>query len=89
MTPTELVALIAGTADKLRASGVRRLEFDPTGRCVVELAPIDPEPIRRGPVTEHEEPFDPFEDPATFGRRDGRVPGFTQLQQRRDDHEHD
>lgn len=74
----EAIAAIVGNAERLRAAGVTRVRF---GDLEFDLAPPDvTEAIderieqRFGPVgVEHVGPLD---DPATFGRRDGKVPGY-------------
>lgn len=80
MSPAELLSLIAERAAELRKAGVRVLELP---ELKLELLPYEGEPVASasGPdrgVTEMtlvDEP-DPFDDAVTFGRRDGKVPGY-------------
>lgn len=78
MTPADWLQLIAERAKELRAAGVRKLEMP---ELRLELDAWEPEPMAardsdkdRTVVIEGDS--DPFNDPATFGRRDGSLPGF-------------
>jgi hypothetical protein len=77
MTPPEWLALIAERAKELRAAGVRKVSMP---ELRLELDPYEPEPERS--VTTEDQTIDiagdsdPFNDPTTFGRRDGKLPGY-------------
>ena len=75
---------IAEKAKALRAAGVRKLVID---GLTLELDPPDspelaPDKATYSSLTDLPD-ADPLNDPATFGRRDGSVPGFDKT--RRDD----
>jgi hypothetical protein len=80
-TPAELLDLLVTRANALRASGVRRVELEGLS---FDLAAPEPDPSESG--ADEADGSDPLYDPATFGRRDGKVPGF-QRQTRDEEYE--
>lgn len=61
-------------AESLRAAGVVRFEVN---GCKVWLDGPAPTPTEAKPTPDHDEEYaDPLDDPATFGLRGGRVPGY-------------
>lgn len=76
LTPAQMLTLIAERATELRAVGVRRVELP---GLVLELAPgeaAEPSSAAIVPPLELVEDPDPLNDPVTFARRDGSIPGF-------------
>jgi hypothetical protein len=73
--PAEWLDLVARNAERLRKAGVTKLELD---GCKVELSPYVSEEIVKRALEQEDEP-NVWGDPATFGLRDGRVPGFSKL----------
>jgi hypothetical protein len=73
---------IAEAARALRAAGVLRLEVDglklelaaPEATPTASESHIDALPY--SPLPDLSDEVDALNDPATFGRRDGKVPGF-------------
>lgn len=68
-------------APRLRKAGVRTFTVDlKTGAITAELVPHEEAPSRtRNTDEDAEMPRDPFEDPALYGRIDGKAPGFELL----------
>ena len=77
LAPAEWIDLIARNAVRLRDAGVVRLSLE---GVELELSPaaVKEEEEERGGV-EDIDAGDPLQDPATYGRRDGRLPGFERL----------
>lgn len=68
-------------APRLRKAGVKTFTVDmKTGAVTAELAPHEEASIRtRNVDDEADMPVDAMEDPALYGRRDGRLPGFEMI----------
>ena len=79
-----LLQLLIDKARALRAAGVTHVELE---GLAFDLAPAELEMAEVVPEERLEE-LDPLNDPATYGRLDGRVPGFPR-QPRDDDQEFD
>lgn len=88
MTAAELIDLLIAKGPALRATGIKRLGFegfdiefaDSTGEQSPALA-SKPEPTTYSDLPDL---TDPLDDPATFGRRDGSVPGFKRTSREED-----
>lgn len=80
-----LLDLVAAKARELRSAGVRQLELPNLIRIELDAPDAGPLVEARGVVEMNvagdEDLSDPLNDPATFGRRDGKLPGF-QLRKR-------
>jgi hypothetical protein len=70
--PSEWIRLLVENAAKLRDAGVRCVKLE---GCEVSFAEPEAKPLQIETEPDISEE-DPLNDPATFGRRDGRVPGF-------------
>lgn len=77
MSPPALLDALIERADRLRAAGVRRVELD---GLAFDLDP--PEPLAAGDAAD-EGGEGAWNDPAQYGSRDGFVPGFPRLRERR------
>lgn len=73
-TPEEWLDLIEKRASRLRAAGVTHVELE--GFKVDLAAPEPPEIVIANAEPPAPDYSDPLDDPATYGRRDGSVPGF-------------
>jgi len=70
--PAEWIELLASNAQRLREAGVKSLRV---GEMEVAFAPYVPE-IDLGDSAEDSDVLDPLDDPWTYARPGGRVPGF-------------
>lgn len=72
----EMLDALLERAARLRSAGVRRVELD---GMAFDLDPLEGPAAPAQPL----EQGDPDEDPALYGSRDGFVPGFPRLRERR------
>ena len=77
MSPPALLDAIIERAERLRAAGVRRVELE--GLLAFDLDPPEPAP---DPEQDENSEKD-WDDPAQYGSKDGYVPGFRKLRERR------
>lgn len=70
-------------APTLRAAGVQSFTVSPDGTVTATLAPHDPAPATNSAARD-EDFRDLLDDPATYGRSNGRAPGFDPPQQHDD-----
>lgn len=76
-SPDRWIEFVLEHAERLRAAGVARIEFD---GCNVDLRPAPApaaDPVE--PSATPKEYSDPLDDPHTFGLR-GRVPAFLRVE---------
>ena len=73
--PQEWIELIEKHAESLRKAGVTRFEIMEDG-CKVDLSPHIPTLLPH-PVEPDPDLTNPLDDPATFGLRGDRLPGFS------------
>lgn len=71
--PAEWLELICARAKELRDAGVVQLQLE---GCTVTLQPPDAPVVIQQQAQERDTDLDPLLDAATYGRRDGSVPGY-------------
>ena len=80
--PAEWLELVAQYAKSLRDAGVVKLELE---GCTLTLQPLETPVVIQQQAAEPDNEMDPLLDAATYGRTDGRVPGYPRRHRSEDD----